>query len=165
MRNLLEASTVAVKRFLRMGYGSIIVSVAENGDETEIDLTELAALESIGAADLAKIDGITNGTGAAGKALVLDANGTVLMPAPFRYDHNTTITAFATGGQASATALTGELTTSLPAQPRGIASNYPQQWAGSRSKSRTRALPRSLSFRQPVTASMPWPWICQSTSR
>lgn len=41
---------------------------------TEVDLTELAALNSIGAADLAKIDGITNGTQAAGKAVVADAN-------------------------------------------------------------------------------------------
>lgn len=44
-------------------------------DGTVIDLAELAAINSIAAADLAKIDGITNGTSAAGKALVLDANG------------------------------------------------------------------------------------------
>lgn len=45
-----------------------------DGTESTIDLTELAALDSIAAADLAKIDGITNGESAAGKAVVLDAN-------------------------------------------------------------------------------------------
>jgi hypothetical protein len=54
------------------------------------------------------LDGITIGTGAASKAVVLDANGTCLFPAPLRYDINTTITAYATGGQANAVALTGE---------------------------------------------------------
>lgn len=41
-----------------------------DGTRTEIDLTELAAIEGIAAADLAKIDGITNGTVAVGKAIV-----------------------------------------------------------------------------------------------
>lgn len=50
-------------------------------DGTVIDLAELAAINSIAATDLAKIDGITNGTGAAGKALVLDSSGDVAMPA------------------------------------------------------------------------------------
>lgn len=59
-------------------------------------------------AEIEVLDGVTAGTGLAGKVIVLDSNGTVLLPAPLRYDINTTITAFATGGQASATALTGE---------------------------------------------------------
>lgn len=42
-----------------------------------LDFNEFAALDSIGAADLAKIDGITNGTAAAGKALVLGASGEI----------------------------------------------------------------------------------------
>jgi hypothetical protein len=73
MRNLLEASTVFVRRFLRLGFGSKIIILDASGTETEIDLNELAAIDSIGAADLAKIDGITNGTVAAEKAIVVDA--------------------------------------------------------------------------------------------
>ncbi len=55
----------------------------ENTDNTisTVNLLELAALDGIGAADLAKIDGITNGTGVASKALVLDSSGNVAMPA------------------------------------------------------------------------------------
>ncbi len=48
---------------------------------TDIDLAELAALDGIAASDLQKIDGITNGTGVASKALVLDSSGNVAMPA------------------------------------------------------------------------------------
>jgi hypothetical protein len=48
---------------------------------TEIDLTELAAIADLTATDLQKIDGITNGTGLASKALVLDSSGNVAMPA------------------------------------------------------------------------------------
>lgn len=59
---------------LRLGKNATITTQNADGTETVIDLTELAALNSIGAADLAKIDGITNGTAAAGKALVADAN-------------------------------------------------------------------------------------------
>ena len=48
-----------------------------DGTRTEIDLAELAAINGIAAADLAKIDGITNGTAAAGKALVLGVNSEI----------------------------------------------------------------------------------------
>jgi hypothetical protein len=56
---------------LRLGRNATIV--VENADMTEstVNLLELAALDGIAAADLAKIDGITNGTAAAGKAVVL----------------------------------------------------------------------------------------------
>lgn len=53
---------------------NIVIEDATTHTDTTIDLTELAALDSIAAADLAKIDGITNGTAAAGKALVADSN-------------------------------------------------------------------------------------------
>lgn len=49
---------------------------------TEINLVELAALNNLAAADLQKIDGITDGTAAAGKALVLSATGGI---SGFRY--------------------------------------------------------------------------------
>ena len=59
---------------LRLGRNATLV--VENSDLTEstINLTELAALDGIAASDLAKIDGITNGTVAAGKAAVVDSN-------------------------------------------------------------------------------------------
>jgi hypothetical protein len=57
-----------------MGKNSLIKVNNADGTTSTIDLTELAAIDSISAADLAKIDGITNGTQAAGKAVVADAN-------------------------------------------------------------------------------------------
>lgn len=43
-------------------------------------IDEIEQLADLDASDLAKIDGITNGTGAASKALVLDSSGDVTMP-------------------------------------------------------------------------------------
>lgn len=60
--------------------GAVLTVTSDAGVETNVDLAELAALDSIAASDLAKIDGVTNGTGAAGKALVLDSSGNVAMP-------------------------------------------------------------------------------------
>ena len=71
---------LTIGKTLRLAYGATLKTVNADGSETSLDLAELAALDSISAADLAKIDGITNGTGAAGKALVLDASGNVAMP-------------------------------------------------------------------------------------
>lgn len=65
---------------LRLGKNALMKVDNADGSTSTIDLTELAALDNIAAADLAKIDGITNGTGAAGKALVLDSNGDITMP-------------------------------------------------------------------------------------
>lgn len=69
-----------VRQKLLFKKGATMVVTSDGGTESTIDMAELAAIDSIGASDLAKIDGITNGTGAAGKALVLDANGNVAMP-------------------------------------------------------------------------------------
>lgn len=66
-----------VEKTLLFKKGSSIKVTSDAGVESTIDLAELAALDSIGATDLAKIDGITNGTAAASKALVLDANKAV----------------------------------------------------------------------------------------
>lgn len=74
-------SVMQIDRLLRIGRGAKVKVVSDTGVETEIDMAELAALDSIGAADLAKIDGITNGTGAAGKATVLDSSGNYTGPA------------------------------------------------------------------------------------
>lgn len=60
---------------LRLAYGSSIKVQGADRKFTDIDLNELLSLNNLSATDLAKIDGITNGTGAAGKALVLDSNG------------------------------------------------------------------------------------------
>lgn len=67
-------SHVRVDRKLILGKGATIVATSSAGIETAVDMAEIAALNDIAASDLAKIDGITNGTAAAGKALVLDAN-------------------------------------------------------------------------------------------
>ncbi len=66
-----------ITRKLTLGQGATLELVGANGAITTIDLVELAAIDAVGAADLAKIDGITNGTPAAGKALVLDANSAI----------------------------------------------------------------------------------------
>jgi hypothetical protein len=79
-----------------------IIRVKNGNDYDEIDLSELTVLD------------VVAGTGEASKAMVLDSSGDITMPGvitfaePQEYDSNTAITAFATGGQASATALTGE---------------------------------------------------------
>jgi hypothetical protein len=64
---------VRVSNKLTMGKGAKLVTTSDAGVETELDMAELAALNNIAASDLAKIDGITDGTGAASKAVVLDA--------------------------------------------------------------------------------------------
>jgi len=65
---------VRVDQKLVMGKGAKLIATSSAGVETTLDMTELAALNDIAAADLAKIDGITNGTVAAGKAVVVDSN-------------------------------------------------------------------------------------------
>lgn len=68
-------ASIEVFRRLRMKRGAVITVENSDGTLSDIDLAELAAVNNIGAADLAKIDGITNGTAAAGKAVVLDSSG------------------------------------------------------------------------------------------
>lgn len=65
---------VKVRRTLRFEKGATLVTTSTTGAQTTIDMTELAALNNVAASDLQKIDGITNGTAAAGKALVADSN-------------------------------------------------------------------------------------------
>ena len=74
MKNWEKFASIEVRKQLLFGMGAVIIATAASGAQTTIDLAELAALDSIGAADLAKIDGITNGTQAAGKAVVADSN-------------------------------------------------------------------------------------------
>ena len=66
-----------VKRKLLFKQGAVMTVTSSTNVQTDLDMAELAALNNIAAADLAKIDGITNGTGAAGKALVLDASSDI----------------------------------------------------------------------------------------
>lgn len=73
-------SDLTVTQFLRLTPNAVIQIRNADGTISTVNLAELAAIDSVGAADLAKIDGITNGTGAAGKALVLDSSGNVVMP-------------------------------------------------------------------------------------
>lgn len=80
-----------ITRKLRLGPNAVL---DVNG--TEVDLTELAAINDIAAADLAKIDGITNGTAAANKALVLGASKEIATIT------TATITTLTTGAIASA---------------------------------------------------------------
>lgn len=63
-----DFSTLKVFKRLYLAFGAKIVSLAADGVETEIDLTEFTALN------------VTPGTGAVSKALVLDSSGNILMP-------------------------------------------------------------------------------------
>lgn len=58
---------------LRMKRGAVITVENADGTTTNLDVAELAAVNNVGATDLQKIDGITNGTPAASKALVLNS--------------------------------------------------------------------------------------------
>lgn len=79
---------VRVDKKLTLGKGASLVSTSDTGTETTISAAELVALNDLSATDLQKIDGITNGTAAASKAVVLDASknitglGSVLSTAP-----------------------------------------------------------------------------------
>lgn len=74
MINWKDVLNLRVFKSIRMKEGAVINVENTDGTVSAVDLAELAALDGIAAADLAKIDGITNGTAAAGKALVLDAS-------------------------------------------------------------------------------------------
>ena len=70
-------TNVIVGKTLLFKNGAVMKVVSAAGVESTIDLAELAAIDAIAAADLAKIDGITNGTAANGKALVLGSSGEI----------------------------------------------------------------------------------------
>lgn len=67
-------SKVRIDNKLTMASGAVLTAVSATGVETDIDVGELAALQNLGATDLTKIDGITNGTAYADKAVVLNAS-------------------------------------------------------------------------------------------
>ncbi len=69
-----KLTNAIIERKLLFRKDARLVVTNSAGVESTIDLAELAALDGIAASDLAKIDGITNGTQAAGKAVVADSN-------------------------------------------------------------------------------------------
>jgi hypothetical protein len=93
-------SLLRVNRKLLLGKNATLAVTNADNTETTVNILELAALDGIAAADLAKIDGITNGTGAAGKALVLGSSGEISIPGEAALDGNVNNTAGAgiTGG-------------------------------------------------------------------
>lgn len=100
-----DFKNLRIFKTLRMKVGSkIVLEQAAGTAPVELDLAELAAVNSIGAADLAKIDGITNGTAAAGKALVLGASGEI---ATITSATVTTLTTGAVAGVDSSLGITG----------------------------------------------------------
>lgn len=72
-----KLTNAMIEKKLLFKKGASLVVTSDAGVESTLDLAELAALDSIAASDLAKIDGITNGTAAAGKALVLGASSEI----------------------------------------------------------------------------------------
>lgn len=95
-----------IEKTLLFKKGAKLKATSSAGVITEIDMTELAAINNVAAADLQKIVGITNGTAIASKAIVLDANKDASGVRFLRPDATNAITAFAGGGQGSAVALT-----------------------------------------------------------
>jgi len=96
-----------IRKKLLFKKNALLVVTDSAGAETNIDMTELAALNNIAAADLAKIDGITNGTAASGKALVLGASGEI---ATITSATITTITTNAIAGGDSSLGIAGQAT-------------------------------------------------------
>ena len=74
MLNWPKFANAVVYGKLRFSKNATLVTDNADGTVTEMSVSELAALNDLGATDLAKIDGITNGTQAANKAVVADAN-------------------------------------------------------------------------------------------
>src|SRR3990167_3231983 len=69
-----DLANLRIYKSLRMKKDAVITSENADGTTTDISVAELVSLNDLGATDLQKIDGITNGTAAAGKALVADSN-------------------------------------------------------------------------------------------
>lgn len=74
MINWKDVLNLRVFKTIRMKPGATIVTENSDGTTTSLAVSELAALNDLATADLAKIDGITDGTAAANKAVVLDAS-------------------------------------------------------------------------------------------
>lgn len=108
MINWKDFSNLRIFKSLRFKKDAVITVENADGSTTNLDVAELAAINSIAASDLAKIDGITNGTGAAGKALVLDSSGNVAMPAGGKVGLSRASIAAAGADAAAATVLTGQ---------------------------------------------------------
>ncbi len=100
---------LTVTKVLRLAKGAVLKIVGSDGSTSSVDLTELAALDNIAAADLAKIDGITNGTGAPEKAAVLDSSGNFAMPAAGHFAFSRATIAAAGSGASDAAVLTGQM--------------------------------------------------------
>ena len=111
-------TNVIIGKTLLFKNGAVVKVVSTAGVESTIDLAELAAIDSIGAADLAKIDGITNGTAAAGKALVLGASKEIatITSATITTLTSTTVNATNVDAGASGTAGTVEVFPSTAAK-------------------------------------------------
>lgn len=97
MLNWQSIRNLRIFETLRFGRHAKIVVEDEDQSPTELSLSELVALNDISATDLAKIEGITNGTGAANKAVVLDANGGATIPGALSLDGNKLATEAGTG--------------------------------------------------------------------
>jgi len=69
-----------ITEFLEFETGSVIRIKTAAGGSTKIDLTELIALNDISATELGFVNGVTAGTGAASKALVLDSGEDITIP-------------------------------------------------------------------------------------
>lgn len=65
---------VRIRNKLLFGKGAKLVTTSAAGVETQIDMTELAALNNISATELGFLDGVTAGTVTASKAAVVDSN-------------------------------------------------------------------------------------------
>ena len=74
MLNWHKVANLLVFKTIRFKKDATITTENSDGTTTQMSVAELAALNDLGATDLAKIDGITNGTQAANKAVVADAN-------------------------------------------------------------------------------------------
>lgn len=77
---LRRLTTAIVEKTLTFARGASMKVTSATGVVTELDMAELAALNNLAAADLQKIDGITNGTLAASKAWTSDASLDTTMP-------------------------------------------------------------------------------------
>lgn len=69
-----DLANLRVFNTLRFKKDAVMVTENADGTESRLSVAELAALNDLVAADLQKIDGITNGTPANSKALVLNAS-------------------------------------------------------------------------------------------
>lgn len=104
-----KVSELLITKALRFGANAKIKILSAAGVETEIGLSELAALDNLDATELGYLNGAAPGVAAVSKAMVVGATGHIRMPDNGRFRFSTESIAAAGTNQATAASLTSQI--------------------------------------------------------